>query len=66
MAMVSVNFGPGYGTNLVQDARVTFPDKLGNIGGTIGIFVGVSFLTLYEYASNILGFFNRKVAGKED
>ncbi len=48
MSMVSVNFGSGYGTVLESDEKATFSDKLGTIGGTFGMFVGMSFFGIVD------------------
>ncbi len=32
----------------VADIKASFADKLGTIGGTFGIFLGVSFLGIFE------------------
>ena len=33
---------------LIKDVRLTFADKLGIFGGTIGVFTGISFITIIE------------------
>ncbi len=48
-----MNFGPGYATVLTTDVKATFSDKLGTVGGTFGIFLGVSFLSLFELFDDI-------------
>ena len=35
---------------LVKDVKLTFEDKLGIFGGTIGVFTGISFITMIEIA----------------
>ncbi len=60
-SIFSVNFGPGFGTVLVRDARVSFSDKLGTIGGTLGIFVGASFLSIFAFASTFFGYIYKKI-----
>ena len=57
----SINFGPGYGTVLTQDIRATFTDKLGTIGGTFGIFVGISFLSMYEMLADSFDYLKSKM-----
>ena len=33
---------------LIKDVRLSFEDKLGILGGTIGVFTGISFITMVE------------------
>jgi hypothetical protein len=61
MAVISVNFAPGYATILTKDVKATFSDKLGTVGGTFGIFVGVSFLSLYEIFVDLFYFIQKKI-----
>ena len=39
---------------VTKDAKVTIPDLIGNIGGTLGVFIGFSFLGLFD---NLIEFF---------
>ena len=32
----------------LTDVKASFSDKLGTVGGTFGIFIGISFLGIYE------------------
>ena len=34
---------------IMKDAKVTFADMLGNIGGTLGVFIGLSFVGLLDF-----------------
>ena len=34
---------------MTKDAKVTFADKLGNIGGTFGVFLGLSFVGVLDF-----------------
>ena len=36
-------------TVIMKDAKVTFADMLGNIGGTLGVFIGLSFVGLLDF-----------------
>ena len=47
-AMVEVNFDHQLATVTMKDAKVTFPDKVGNIGGTFGVFLGLSFVGILD------------------
>ncbi len=62
--LCSINFGPGYGAILTKDVKATFSDKLGTIGGTFGIFIGVSFLSLYEVLIDMLEILKNKIFKK--
>ena len=62
--LCSINFGPGYGTILTSDVKATFSDKLGTVGGTFGIFVGISFLGIYEIVAELLKEFHRRILRK--
>ncbi len=55
MALININFGEPKATVISKDAKMTFPDMLGSIGGTFGIFLGVSFMGLYDLMSESLG-----------
>jgi hypothetical protein len=33
---------------VTKDAKITIPDMIGNIGGTLGVFIGFSFLGLLD------------------
>ena len=48
MALVNINFGEPQALKITKDAKATFADKVGNIGGTFGIFMGFSILGLYD------------------
>ena len=38
----------------LTDVKASFSDKLGTIGGTFGIFLGISFLGIYEVIIDII------------
>ena len=42
-SLVHVNFIRNQATVTLKDARVTFADMIGTIGGTFGVFIGLSF-----------------------
>ena len=46
-SLVHVNFEDHEVTVITKDAKVTFADQLGSIGGTFGIFLGLSFIGLF-------------------
>ena len=47
--MVHVNFIKKDATVIMKDAKVTFADMVGNIGGTLGVFIGLSFVGLLDF-----------------
>ena len=46
--LVKINFGSPRATVITQDAKVTFADMVGSIGGTFGVFLGISFVSLVD------------------
>ena len=42
--------------------QVTFPDMLANIGGTFGLFLGVSFLSIFEIGIEVFFFLKKKLS----
>ena len=49
-SLVHVNFIKPEATLITKDAKVTFADQLGNIGGTFGVFLGLSFVGILDFA----------------
>ena len=47
--MVHVNFIRKNANVILKDARVTFSDMLGTIGGTFGVFIGLSFVGVLDF-----------------
>ena len=47
-SLVHVNFIEPEATLITKDAKVTVPDQVSNIGGTIGIFLGLSTISLLD------------------
>ncbi len=48
MTVITMNFGQPTALQITKDAKVTFSDKVGNIGGTFGIFLGISMIGLFD------------------
>ena len=46
--LVHVNFKELKALTVTKDAKITIPDMIGNIGGTLGVFIGFSFLGLLD------------------
>ena len=47
-SVLQINFAGPYATEITQDAKVTFADMVGSIGGTFGVFLGLSFVSLVD------------------
>ena len=47
-SILQINFAGPYATEITQDAKVTFADMVGSIGGTFGVFLGLSFVGLVD------------------
>ena len=47
-------------TVITKDAKVTLPDMVSNIGGTIGIFLGLSTISVLDILIEFFNFINRK------
>ena len=48
-SLVHINFIRNQANVIVKDAKVTFADMLGNLGGTLGVFIGLSFVGLLDF-----------------
>ena len=57
VAIVSVQSPTNTITKSARDVRVTFIDQLGTIGGTLGLFTGMSILSMVEIAFFAFTFF---------
>ena len=47
-SLVHINFEESKVWTVTKDAKVTTTDMIGNVGGTLGVFIGFSFLGLLE------------------
>ena len=47
-SMVRINFDKKQFLTVTKDAKITVPDMIGNVGGTLGVFIGFSFLGLLD------------------
>ena len=48
-SLVHINFDKPEAMVTTKDAKVTFADKLGSIGGTFGVFLGLSFVGILDF-----------------
>ena len=60
-SLVQINFEDPEVTVITKDAKVTFADQLGSIGGTFGIFLGLSFLGLFEMMTQGMNMFRLNI-----
>ena len=47
-SLIHINFEESEVWTVTKDAKITIPDMVGNIGGTLGVFIGFSFLGLLD------------------
>ena len=47
-SLIHINFEESKVWAVTKDAKITIPDMVGNIGGTLGVFIGFSFLGLLD------------------
>ena len=47
-SLIHINFEESKVWVVTKDAKITIPDMVGNIGGTLGVFIGFSFLGLLD------------------
>ena len=59
-SIVQVYFQDPQMTVIKKDAKVTVPDMVSNIGGTIGIFLGLSILSLFDLFIEFSSFIKKK------
>ena len=57
IAMVSVESPTSTVAKSAREPRVTFMDQLGTIGGTLGLFTGMSLLSMFEVAFFLFAYF---------
>ena len=58
-SLVHVNFIKPEANLITKDAKVTFPDMLGTIGGTFGVFLGLSFVGILDFLIAFLQWIQR-------
>ena len=56
VSLVHINYEKPGITQITKDAKVTFSDGLGNIGGTLGVFLGLSIVGLVEEILSLITF----------
>ena len=58
-ALIHVNFINPQVTVITKDAKVTFADQLGSIGGTLGMFIGLSFVGILDFLIRLWSFMRK-------
>ena len=61
MSIIHVNFEKSKVWTVTKDAKISLPDMVGNIGGTLGVFIGFSFLGLLDTLIEGMQYFQRKM-----
>ena len=59
-ALVHINFDQNQVMVITKDAKITVPDMIGNMGGTLGVFLGFSFLGLLDSMVDFFQYLKRK------
>ena len=59
-SMIHINFDKKKFSTVTKDAKITIPDMIGNIGGTLGVFIGFSFLGLLDMMVEFFKYLLRK------
>ena len=58
--LVHINFEELNAWAVTKDAKITIPDMVGNIGGTLGVFIGFSFLGLLDDLVEFFQYLNER------
>ena len=49
IAKITIEIAEPTVTNVQRDVKVTFVDQIGTIGGTLGLFCGLSIVSMVEF-----------------
>ena len=60
-SLVHINFEESKVFTVTKDAKITMPDMIGNVGGTLGVFIGFSFLGLLDVLIELVQYVQRKM-----
>ena len=60
-SIIHINFEESKVLTVTKDAKITLPDMIGNIGGTLGVFIGFSFLGLLDTFVEGMQYLQRKM-----
>ena len=61
-SIIHINFEEAEVMTVTKDAKITLPDMIGNVGGTLGVFIGFSFLGLFDTLVEWLQYLRSKMA----
>ena len=65
MSLIHINFEESEVWRVTKDAKITTSGMIGSIGGTLGVFIGFSFLGLLDTFTGWLQYFKRKLGKLE-
>ena len=60
MSLIHINFEEANVFSVTKDAKITTADMIGNIGGTLGVFIGFSFLGLLETLIDMVQYLHQR------
>ena len=60
-SLIRINFDGPEAMTVTKDAKITLPDMIGNIGGTLGVFIGFSFIGFLDSLIELFQYLNRKM-----
>ena len=60
-SLIYINFEDLELMTVTKDAKITLPDMIGNIGGTLGVFIGFSFIGLLDALIELFQYVKRKI-----
>ena len=60
-SIIHINFADPYPTIITKDVRATFSDMLGIIGGTFGVFLGLSFVGILDFFISVWNYVNNQI-----
>ena len=61
MSLIHINFEESEVWRVTKDAKITTSGMIGSIGGTLGVFIGFSFLGLLDTFTKWLQYIKRKL-----
>ena len=61
MSIIHINFEKTKVWTVTKDAKISLPDMIGSIGGTLGVFIGFSFLGLLDTFIELIHYLQEKV-----
>ena len=63
-SLIHINYEEPEVLTVTKDAKITLPDIIGNIGGTLGVFIGFSFIGLWDTIIELAQFLKLKMRQK--